>query len=83
MKTVLATSHMGVLRHLRKTGSATVRHIWKFEGVWNPAGRANVDDRVYGPGEAHYTLDESGIVTSSFTSAEARCGASRAPSQCL
>jgi hypothetical protein len=66
MKFGPSTSNIWVLRHLRKTGNARVRHVWTFEGVWNPGGRANVDDRVYGPGEALYTLDEAGIVHLEF-----------------
>lgn len=66
VSTIPATSRSVVVRHLRRTGHAHVSHVWRFEGVWNPAGRPFVDDRVFGPGEAFYDLDDSGTVRLEF-----------------
>jgi hypothetical protein len=66
MKNAFASTPKGVLRHLSKTGSVHLRHVKGIEGVWNPSKPFGLDSRLYGPGEATYSLDDAATVTLEF-----------------
>jgi hypothetical protein len=66
MQNVFASTPKGVLRHLRKTGSVRLRHVKTTDGIWNPSRPLGLDNRLYGPGEATYSLDDPATVTLEF-----------------
>jgi hypothetical protein len=66
-----ASTPKGVLRHLRKAGAHRTR-IRAWEGIWNPAKPPGIDNRIFGPGEATYWLDESEIVHLEFRNGDRR-----------
>jgi hypothetical protein len=66
MRNTFASTPKGVLRHLTRTGSVHLKHVKGIEGVWNPAKPLGPDNQVFGPGEATYSLDDSGTVHLEF-----------------
>ena len=66
MKNVFASTPKGVLRHLRKSGNVRLRHVKTTDGIWNPSKPLGLDNRLYGPGEAIYSLDDPATVTLQF-----------------
>jgi hypothetical protein len=72
MRNAFASTPKGVLRHLGRTGSVHLKHVKSMEGVWNPARPLGLDNRVFGAGEATYSLDDSATVTLDFRDRNAK-----------
>ncbi len=66
MRNAFASTPKGVLRHLGKTGSVHLKHVKSIEGIWNPSKPLGQDNRIFGPGEATYSLDDFATVTLEF-----------------
>lgn len=66
MRNAFASTPKGVLRHLGKTGSVHLKHVKSIEGIWNPSKPPGRDNRLFGPGEATYSLDDPATVTLEF-----------------
>lgn len=66
MRNAFASTPKGVVRQLSKTGSVHLKHVKSIEGIWNPSRPLGQDNRVFGPGEATYSLNDSASVTLEF-----------------
>ena len=66
MRNAFAYTPKGVLRHLGKTARVHLKHVRSFEGIWNPSKPLGQDNRLFGPGEATYSIDDHGTVTLEF-----------------
>jgi hypothetical protein len=72
MKNAFASTPQGVLRRLGKSGTVHLRHVKGIEGIWNPSQPLGVDNRLFGPGEAIYSLDDAATVTLDFRAKDGR-----------
>ena len=59
-----------VLRRLR--GGMYETRVRAGGGIWNPAKPLGVDNPIFGPGDARYWTDESGLVHLDFCRANGR-----------